>query len=154
MPTLLRDQTIDVRVDFGGFGLQDTDYDALPLPYPDERVVDQAPFLSAFEGRVDVESAAHTHTATLTFEVWDSEPPEDRRAHWEVQGEAEILSPSGELEIRAIAGAQEDYLQLGGPGAMWKMRVYCTGREEVARLELEDGIPHGVEIYLAQFWMR
>ncbi|MFI8942737.1 hypothetical protein [Streptomyces syringium] len=150
MPTLLRKQTLHVHVDFYGFGLQDTDDSLVPDPYPDGRE-DAASFLTAHEGRIDIESAGHTHTAALTAETWDAEPPEDRSIAWDVRQDAEILSPSGELEIRTVAGAHDEYLELGTPGALWKLRVYCAGREEVARLA-QQGVPEGVERYLAQFW--
>ncbi|MBP2401302.1 hypothetical protein [Streptomyces syringium] len=150
MATMLRQQEVDVHVDFYGFGLQDTDDSAVPDSYPDGREPD-GPFLSAYEGRIDIESAGHTHTAALTVEVWDANPPQDKRLAWEVQDETELQSPSGELEIRAAAGAQEGYVELGSPNRLWRVRLFCAGREEVADLA-QHGVPNGVERYLAQFW--
>ncbi|WP_445521364.1 hypothetical protein [Streptomyces sp. NEAU-174] len=148
---LVRQQSIEVPVDFFGFCLQDGDDTQVPIPYPDDSPDDDAAFLTAFEGRVDVRSAGHTHRALLTAEVWDGAAPADHRERWEAQGETEIRSTSGALAVWVVGGATEEDLELGSPGTLWKLRLYCTGRKEVARLS-QEGVPHGVERYVAQFW--
>ncbi|MBH5337776.1 hypothetical protein IHE55_24570 [Streptomyces pactum] len=151
MPVLIRRQRVDVPVEFFVFSLQDADDTEVPVPFPDGWPGTEAGFLVQFEGRVDVSSAGHTHVALLTAEVWDSEPPEERREPWETCGDTRIRSGSGSLAVWVPGGATTDELTLGVPGDLWHLRVYCTGRTEVARAAAR-GVPHGIERYLAQFW--
>ncbi|MEU5608727.1 hypothetical protein AB0H03_08260 [Streptomyces sparsogenes] len=87
MAVLVRQQSMEIPVDFYGFSLQDGDDTQAPVPFPDESPGADADFLTPFAQRVDVRSAGHTHRALLTAEVWDEEPPADRREMWEAQGE-------------------------------------------------------------------
>lgn len=151
MAVLVRQQSVEIPVDFYGFSLQDGDDTQVPVPFPDDSPDEDADLLTPFEGRVDVRSAGHTHGALLKAEVWDGEPPADHREVWEAQGEMEIRSTSGTLAVWVVAGATMEDLELGAPGRLWKLRMYCTGREEVAR-QAQPGVPHGVERYVAQFW--
>ncbi|MET8012856.1 hypothetical protein ABZU86_13580 [Streptomyces sp. NPDC005271] len=151
MALLVRQQSLEIPVDFFGFSLQDGDDTQVPVPFPDDSLDGGGGFLTAFEGRVDVKSAGHTHRALLKAEVWEGEPPADDSQAWEAQGEVEIRSTSGTLAVWVVGGATEEDLDLGRPGVLWKLRLYCAGREEVARLA-ELGVPHGVERYVAKFW--
>jgi hypothetical protein len=149
---LIRQQELDVEVDFYGFALQDVDDTQVPVGYPEGREAGGA-FVTARVGRLDIESAGHTHTAALTAEVWDGEPPTaEERGQWEERAEARIASSSGELAVWAVTGGPMDtYLHLSDSGGVWRVRVYCEGRSEVRRLA-QEGVPEGVEYYLVQFW--
>jgi hypothetical protein len=149
---LIRQQDLDVEVDFYGFALQDVDDTQVPLEYPEGREAGGA-FLAAREGRLDIESAGHTHTATLTAEVWDAEPPAaDERGDWEERGDAVLHCPSGELAVWGVtAGPRDTYLHLYDRDGTWQVRVYSEGRQEVRRLA-QEGVPEGIEHYLVQFW--
>ncbi|GAA2932861.1 hypothetical protein [Streptomyces enissocaesilis] len=150
MAGLVQQQELSVEVDFFGFGFQEVDDRFVPVGYPEGRVPEA--FLTEHPGRIDVESGGHTHTASLTVEVWDAEPPfAEGREVWEEQGEARIHSASGELALWAVAGPMPEYVKLPNAGRQWRVRVYCAGREEVRRLA-EESVPEGVERYLAQFW--
>ncbi|MBT2400871.1 hypothetical protein [Streptomyces sp. ISL-100] len=150
MAELIQQQELNVEVDFFGFGFQEVDDRFVPVGYPEGRVPEG--FLAEHPGRIDVESGGHTHTASLTVEVWDAEPPSaEAREAWEAQGEARIRSASGELAFWAVAGPMPEYVRLPDVGREWQVRVYCAGREEVRRLT-QESVPEGVERYLAQFW--
>ncbi len=150
MASMVRRQEIEPEVDFFGLSLQEADSDSLSEFYPAGRV--GADFLTAHEGRVDIESAGHTHTAAMTVEVWDGEPTPDSRLPWEAQGEVGLFSWSGQLQVWGVAcGAIEALVDLGRAETSWRVRVYCAGREEVARLTASE-VPEGVEQYLTQFW--
>ncbi|MGW0885755.1 hypothetical protein [Streptomyces sp. NPDC002671] len=133
--TVLVRQDVQVHVDFYGFALQEHDDMAAPVPYPEERAEsDEGLFLTTHEMRVDIESG------------------EDHREAWEAPGgEAEICSTTGRLSIEACGGPMAESLELGSPGTLWKIRVYCTGRAEVARLAHLE-VPRGIERYVVQFW--
>ncbi|MFE2968460.1 amidohydrolase family protein [Streptomyces sp. NPDC059340] len=108
MAGLIRQQKLAVEVDFYGFALQDLDDTQVPLEYPEGREAGGA-FLTAHEGRLDIESAGHTHTAAMTAEVWDGEPPTaDDRGDWEEQAEAQLHSPSGELALWGVAAGNHN----------------------------------------------
>ncbi|GAB2606504.1 hypothetical protein GCM10027168_44210 [Streptomyces capparidis] len=151
MATLLRQQVIELPVAFGGFALQDADDLEVPCRFPDERASLGADLLTTFEGRIDVESAGHTHQAPLTAEIWDGEPPADDREAWDVRGDTEIRSRAGALAVWVVTGARLELIHLGEKNMLWGVRVYCCGREEVARLASVE-VPEGVERYLVQFW--
>lgn len=153
MAALVRRQQVEVPVDFYGFALQESDDMEVPQPFPEGRVESsEGMFLTPFEMRLDIESAGHTHTAILVSEVWDGPPPPlAETGAWEAQGEAELFSVTGSLSIEVVAGRPPEEVELGLADTLWKVEVYCTGREEVARLAAV-GVPEGVERYLARFW--
>ncbi|MFF0202717.1 hypothetical protein [Streptomyces sp. NPDC005017] len=152
MAELVTRETVEVMVDFYGFALQDEDDMEVPVPFPEERdETRQRPFLTVFDGRLDFESAGHTHEATLVFEVWTGEPLPDGSERWEAQGEAAIHSTSGALTVETMSGVGGGRLELGAAKATWKVRAYCSGRAEVARRAPVE-VPEGVERYLVQCW--
>ncbi|MGW1760666.1 hypothetical protein [Streptomyces mirabilis] len=114
MAELIQQQKLDVEVDFYGFALQDLDATQVPLEYPEGREADGA-FLTAHEGRLDVESAGHTHTAAMTAEVWDGEPPaaDDRGATdgmWQVRVYCECRREVARLAQEGMPEGVERYL--------------------------------------------
>ncbi|RPK32072.1 hypothetical protein EES39_39515 [Streptomyces sp. ADI92-24] len=152
MTELVAREEVRVSVEFHTFALQEEDDMEVPAPFPEERA--DAPgedFLTAYDKRLDFESAGHTHEAALTAEVWGSEPPVTGDDHWEAQGEAEIFSTTGNLSVETMSGVGEGRVELGRTDMLWKVRVSCSGRAEVARLAAVD-VPVGVERYLVQFW--
>ncbi|MGI5479457.1 hypothetical protein [Streptomyces lavendofoliae] len=150
MGQLLQRQDLVAEIDFYGFCLQDVDDTCVPIEYPEGRV--QGAFLTAHEGRLDFESAGHTHTAALAVEIWDEQPPEQAEEVWDQQGGARLRSPSGQLAVWGVAGGPgTTYVDLLASGRTWNVRAYCAGREEVRRLA-QEGVPEGVERYLVQFW--
>jgi hypothetical protein len=108
-------------------------------------------FLTAHPGRLDFYSAGHTHTASLTVEVWDGEPAVPV-GEWDETALAGIACSSGKLRARGMAaGPMRDLIELSdGPG-VWTVRVVCAGREAVAE-QTQHRVVHGVERYVAQFW--
>ncbi|MGW0694899.1 hypothetical protein [Streptomyces sp. NPDC002738] len=139
-----------VEVEFFGFCLQERDEDAVPVLFP-EGWDTEGGFLTACEGRLDVSSAGHTHTADLTVEVWDEPPPTRTEESWEADAQALIVSPSGVLDVWGVTGGEAgDPVVLGRPGT-WQVRLRSKGRAEVAELT-QHGVPEGVEQYFAQFW--
>ncbi|WP_030590751.1 hypothetical protein [Streptomyces anulatus] len=152
MAELVAREEVGVSVGFHAFALQEEDDMEVPAPFPEERAeVPGVDFLTAYGKRLDFESAGHTHEATLTAEVWSSEPPVTGDVHWEAQGEAEIFSTTGNLSVETMSGVGEGRVELGRPDTLWKVRASCSGRAEVARLAVVD-VPVGVERYLVQFW--
>ncbi|MGW0554126.1 hypothetical protein ACWDZ6_08010 [Streptomyces sp. NPDC002926] len=87
MAELVRRLRFSADVGCHSFCLQESDDVDLPVPYPEESVFGQ--FLTSFPGRVDIFSAAHTHTAAVTAEVWDGRPPEE-----DGRGGASTVRPS------------------------------------------------------------
>jgi hypothetical protein len=150
VPNLIRRQETSVEVDFGAWALQDWDDTQVPVTFPGE--FERGPFLSAREGRLDFTSAGHTHTATLTVEVWDAEPAVPAGL-WDVTAEASVYCSSGKLRARSMAGGpMPGSIDLSdGPGGAWSVRVVSAGRRQVAELAAR-GVPEGVEQYTAQFW--
>ncbi len=123
----------------------------VPVPFPEGREeASGRPFLTAHEMRLDFGSAGHTHTAVLVAEVWDGEAPR-AEGPWEAEGEAELSSLTGRLSVEVVAGSESEAIVLGAEDARWRVRAYCSGRAEVARLAAV-GVPHGVERYLVRFW--
>ncbi|WP_328512779.1 hypothetical protein OG842_43785 (plasmid) [Streptomyces sp. NBC_00376] len=152
MAELVMREEIRVSVEFHAFALQEEDDMEVAAPFPEERA--EAPgavFLTAYDKRLDFESAGHTHEAVLTAEVWSSEPSVTGDVRWEVQGEAEIFSTTGNLSVETMSGVGEGRVELGRPDTLCKVRASCSGRAEVARLAAVD-VPVGVERYLVQFW--
>ncbi|MEU5160917.1 hypothetical protein AB0G74_15100 [Streptomyces sp. NPDC020875] len=102
-------------------------------------------------GRVDLESAGHTHEAVMDVEVWNGEPPGEAPGEWDVIADTRLYSLSGELDVWGMTGPIEETVLLGREGVYWRVRVRCAGRAEVARLAAL-GVPEGVERWLVQFW--
>ncbi|MFD5557799.1 hypothetical protein ACFWIA_28660 [Streptomyces sp. NPDC127068] len=150
MGVMVRCQELEVEVDHYGFAFQDVDDTVVPVEYPEGR--GSGALLTEFPGRLDVESAGHTHVAAMLVEVWDAEPVAQPVADWDDRGDAEIVLASGELAVWGVtAGPLEETLRLSdGPGR-WAVRLYVRGRAEVARLA-QEGVPVGVERYLVQVW--
>ncbi|WP_405606656.1 hypothetical protein [Streptomyces sp. NBC_00076] len=149
MPNLIRRQEVSAEVDFGVWALQDCDDTQVPVTFPGG--FERGPFLSAREGGLDFTSAGHTHTASLTVEVWDADPAVPAGL-WEVTAEASVYCSSGKLRARSVAGGpMPGSIELSdGPGT-WSVRVVSAGRRQVAELAARE-VPEGVERYTAQFW--
>ncbi|GAA2768567.1 hypothetical protein GCM10010103_76090 [Streptomyces paradoxus] len=151
MAELVRQQHLDADVGYHGFGLQESDDGDLPVPFPDD--FKQGDFLNDFPGRLDIFSAGHTHTAAVTVEVWDGEPPEQDPSLWDEQAETDFESTSGEVAVWSMSlGRADDVITLADSGGSWRVRVSCAGRDEAAALSEEEGIGEGAERYLVQFW--
>ncbi len=150
MARWVRRQSLEPRIEYYGLCLQEEDDALLPALYP-EGVTHADGFVTAREGRVDIRSAGHTHTAAMTVEVWDGCPPPEETA-WEAQGEAEIFSASGVLRTKSMGGLGLDRLLLGEPGRRWRARVCCSGRDEVAVRAALEGPVRGVEQYTVRLW--
>lgn len=73
MAELLSCKEVPVEVDFYGLYLQDWDDSQVPVLFPEGW--EAGPFLRARQGRLDITSGGHSHTAGLTTEEWDAEPP-------------------------------------------------------------------------------
>ncbi|MGW0886191.1 hypothetical protein [Streptomyces sp. NPDC002671] len=152
MAKLVTREEIQVFVEFHAFALQEENDAAVLAPFPEDREERSGVvFLTAYDKRLDFGSAGHTHDAALTVEVWSGEPPMDAGGSWEAQGAAEIFSTTGILSVETMSGVGDDRVELGRPDTLWKVRAYCSGRTEVARLAAVD-VPEGVERYLVQFW--
>ncbi|MCX4993323.1 MULTISPECIES: hypothetical protein [unclassified Streptomyces] len=153
MAELVRQQHLDADVGYHGFGFQESDDGDILVPFPDD-FADEV-FLNAFPGRLDIYSAGHTHTASVTVEVWDGPPASHDRVQWDEQAEADYESTSGEVAVWSMSlGRADDVITLADSGGLWRVRVSCTGRAAAARLSEEEGTGHGVEKYLVQFWPR
>ncbi|GAA2254862.1 hypothetical protein GCM10010232_50110 [Streptomyces amakusaensis] len=154
MAQKVSEQHLKPWVDFFGLCLQEADGEGVPVRWPGEREMD-GEFLIAREGRIDLESAGHTHQAAMTVEVWDAEPPADLPGEWDAEAEAELFSLSGRLRVWAVTyGPDEESVELGRAGVRWRVRVRCAGRTRVAELapleEVEE--VEGVEQYVVQMW--
>ncbi|MEJ8641062.1 hypothetical protein WKI68_05475 [Streptomyces sp. MS1.HAVA.3] len=125
MATLLGRQELDARVEFRGFGFQESDESVVPVPFPDD--FRGGVFLQAHVRRFDLFSAGHTHTASVTARVWDSRPETDA-GDWDERAEIDYESVTGDVAVWG-SGRSEDLIRLGRPG-MWRVRVNCMGRAE------------------------
>ncbi|WP_328835087.1 hypothetical protein [Streptomyces europaeiscabiei] len=151
MAELVRQQEVDAYVGFHAFGLQEADDAELLVPFPDD--FDFGVFLSTHPGRLDITSGGHTHTATVTVEVWDGVPPPQDPAEWDEQAEADFESASGEVAVWSMyTGRTDDLITLADSGGSWRVRVSCAGRAAAAALSEGEGTGHAVERYLVQFW--
>lgn len=151
MAKLVRQQAVDAFVGFYAFGLQESDDADLPVPFPDDFNFDV--FLNTHPGRLDITSGGHTHTATVSVEVWDGPPPAQDPADWDEQAEADFESTSGAVAVWSMyVGRTEDLITLADSGGSWRVRVRCAGRAAAAALSEDEGTGHGVERYLVQFW--
>ncbi len=146
---LIRRQEYPVNVDYNGWALQDFDDTQVPVLFPEG--FESGTFLTAHPGRLDFYSAGHTHTASLTVEIWDGEPAVPT-GEWDEAALASIVCSSGKLRARGMAaGPMLEAIELSdGPG-VWTVRVVCAGREAAAA-QTQHGVVHGVERYIAQFW--
>jgi hypothetical protein len=151
MAELVRQQEVDAYVGFHAFGLQESDDAELLVPFPDD--FDFGVFLSTHPGRLDITSGGHTHTATVTVEIWDGPAPKQDPADWDEQAEADFESISGEVAVWSMhTGRSDDLVTLADSGGSWRVRVSCAGRTAAAALSEGEGTGHGVERYLVQFW--
>lgn len=151
MAELVRQQHLDADVGYHGFGFQESDDGDLPVPFPDDFT--QGVFLNAFPGLLDICSGGHTHTAAVTVEVWDGEPPGQDPSRWDEQAEAGFESTSGEVAVWSMGlGRADDVVTLADSGGSWRVRVSCAGRGEAAALSELEGTGEGVEKHLVQFW--
>ncbi|MFF7369846.1 hypothetical protein [Streptomyces tricolor] len=151
MPQLVREQHLDVFVGYHAFALQESDDAFLDLEFPDE--FNFGAFLSSHYGRLDITSAGHTHTASLTVEVWDGPAPVQDSVGWEEQAEADFESVSGQVAVWSMSlGRLDDLIRLGDSGGSWRVRVSSAGRAEVKALAESEESIKGVERYLVQFW--
>ncbi|WP_367435148.1 hypothetical protein [Streptomyces celluloflavus] len=144
-------QEFPFLIEFSHFSLQESAEEHVPEPYPDGRDPAGGSFLTTRVGRIDVESAGHTHTTTLVYEVWDSQPPAEESSDWDERQEARIVSQSGELTVWTVGGAGPDCILLGRRDTAWRVRVSSAGRDE-AKWQAQQGVPTDVERYLMQFW--
>ena len=99
-PRMVREQELEPEVDFYGMCLQDEE--SAQVAYPGGRVMDEGVFLTAHPGRVDIESAGHTHTPTMTAQVWDGEPPVDTSRAWEQRADTTVRSATGTLQVWGV----------------------------------------------------
>ncbi|MFJ4952986.1 hypothetical protein [Streptomyces sp. NPDC088760] len=151
MPQFVREQHVDVFVGYHAFALQESDDAFLDLEFPDE--FNFGTFLSTHPGRLDITSAGHTHTASLTVEVWDGPAPVQDAAAWEEQAEAAFESVSGQVAVWSMSlGRLDDLITLADSGGLWRVRVSSAGRAEVRALAESEESIKGVERYLVQFW--
>lgn len=151
MSELLRQELLDVEVAFRAFGFQESDDSAVPVPFGDG--FKWGAFLQEHARRFDLFSAGHTHTATVDLRVWSSEPPAAQRK-WDEHGEVDYESTTGDVAVWTMTLGRADYLiRLGKPG-WWRVRVGCTGRDEVARVTQREGVAYGVEKYVVEFWPK
>ncbi|MFJ2825934.1 hypothetical protein ACIO7M_33235 [Streptomyces toxytricini] len=146
---LVRQHELDVRVEFRGFGFQESDDALVPVPFPDD--LQWGVFLQGHVRRFDLFSAGHTHTASVTARVWDGEP-EDDAGEWEEQAEVDFESVSGEVAVWS-SGRGDGLVRLGR-GGMWRVRARCKGRAEVERVTRSKGTAWGVERYVIDFWPK
>lgn len=151
MAELISREEVPVDIDYYGLYLQDWDDSQVPVPFPKEW--EAGPFLTSRAGRLDFTSAAHTHTAALTVEVWDQEPAAPP-GEWEQTALTEITCASGELEAGGVtSGPMPDPIHLSDQTGTWTVRISCTGRAEVAELARHEAV-EGVERYVFQFWPK
>ncbi|MFH8789176.1 hypothetical protein [Streptomyces roseoverticillatus] len=149
MPILLSKKDMDVRVEYGSFGIQEFYHDDVPIPYPDASK--SGVFLQSFPGRLDLGSAGHTHTVSVSVEIWDSCPVSDLHQDWDEVEESVIETPTGELAVWDTGPQQGNGISLGRPGH-WAVRAAAAGRAEAERQTRLTGPVHGVERWLLQFW--
>ncbi|MEU7665029.1 hypothetical protein [Streptomyces lincolnensis] len=149
MASLIKCQEYPVLVDYNGWALQDFDDTQVPMLFPEGFEGDT--FLAAHPGRLDFLSAGHTHTASLTVELWDEEP-EPPAGDWDETASARIACSSGKLRATGVAGGPMPWtIELSRGMGVWLVRVVCAGRAEVFT-QAQRGVVHGVERYVAQFW--
>ncbi|MGW1765552.1 hypothetical protein ACWCQL_15950 [Streptomyces sp. NPDC002073] len=146
---MLRQQELLARVEYNSFGFQESDDSVVPVPFPD--AFEDGVFLQEHVHRFDVFSAGHTHRAAVTVRVWDGEPA-PAGGPWDEQGEVDYESVSGDVAVWG-PGRAPDLIRLERAG-LWRVRVSCTGRQEVARVTEDGGSAVGVERYEVDFWPK
>ncbi|MFK0293929.1 hypothetical protein ACIQU6_26155 [Streptomyces sp. NPDC090442] len=150
MADLLSRQELEVEVEFYSFALQEADDSLVPIRFPEELASEE--FATFRTRRIDLTSGGHSHTALLSVEVWDGQPPPaDDEAGCDAEAEGEIESVTGELAAYEMMGISETSIVLGRRDTLWRVRIQCSGRSEVYRLAQVD-VPYGVERYLFRFW--
>ncbi|MFG2987484.1 hypothetical protein ACGFYQ_40815 [Streptomyces sp. NPDC048258] len=149
MATLLGQQELDARVEFRGFGFQESDDSLVPVPFPDD--FRWGVFLQEHVRRFDLFSPGHTHTASVTVRVWDGRP-DAGEGDWEEQAEIDFESVTGDVAVWG-SGRSEDLIRLGRAG-MWRVRVCCAGRAEAESVTRAEGTAYGVERYRIDFWPK
>ncbi|MET8508510.1 hypothetical protein ABZV60_28310 [Streptomyces sp. NPDC004787] len=151
MPELVRQELVNVEVAFRAFGFQESDDAAVPVPFGEN--FQWGVFLQGHERRLDLFSAGHTHTAAVEVRVWTASPPPAKRS-WDEHGEVDFETTTGELAVWTMTlGRSAQVIRLGRR-EWWRVRVGCTGREEVARVTRRDGVAYGVERYVIDFWPK
>ncbi|MFF3643409.1 hypothetical protein [Streptomyces sp. NPDC002564] len=143
---LVRREEFGVLIERYLLWLQDAEEDIIDAWSKDEQGL-----ITGEDGRVDIRSGGHTHTAAFAVEIWDSPPEADQSTPWEATGEAELDSPSGHLWFHTAGGPDEHAIELGAAGLRWRLRAHVVGQEEVTTLA-QQGVPEGVERFLLQFW--
>ncbi|MFJ8602293.1 hypothetical protein ACWEQC_21505 [Streptomyces shenzhenensis] len=141
-------QRVKVLVDYYGLSMQDADDAWLPAMFPEGFTAGD--FGTEHPGRVDVTTAAHTQTIGFTAQVWEQEPP-TLEGVWDKTAVARIECRSGVVRLWSMSGPGLEDIRLPSASTMWSVRIYCTGREDAARAG-RDGVPDGIERYVAQFW--
>ncbi|UFR06918.1 hypothetical protein KBP30_39660 [Streptomyces sp. Go40/10] len=135
---------------YHAFALQDSDDAFLDPEFPD--AFDFGTFLSTHPGRLDITSAGHTHTASLTVEVWDGPAPVRDSACWDEQAEADFESVSGQVAVWSMSlGRLDELIRLADSGGVWRVRVSSAGRADARALAESEESVKGVERYLVQF---
>ncbi|MFD0413732.1 hypothetical protein [Streptomyces sp. NPDC127108] len=151
MAELISREVVRVPVDYYGLAVEDWDDSQVPVPFPEDW--EQGPFLTAHPGRLSFTSAGHTHSATMTIEVWDQPvpaPPGD----WDESELTEMRCTSGQLQARGLtSGPWPDPVRLPDKPETWAVRVVCGGRAEVAE-QSRDRAVDGVERYVLQLWPK
>ncbi|BAU82817.1 hypothetical protein SLA_1879 [Streptomyces laurentii] len=151
MPDVLHQELLEIEVAFRGFGFQESDDSAVPVPFGDE--YEWGVFLREHVRRFDLFSAGHTHKAAADVRVWASEPPA-AEGEWDERGEVGFESTTGDVAVWTMTlGRSNHLIRLGKPG-WWRVRVHCAGRDEVARVTRLEGVAYGVERYLIDFWPK
>ncbi|WP_282798097.1 hypothetical protein [Streptomyces sp. CC224B] len=149
MAELISRETVAVEVDYYGLAVEDWDDTHVPVPFPKDW--EQGPFQTAHPGRLSFTSAGHTHTATMTIEVWAEEPAEPA-GDWEESAVTEISCTSGQLQAQGLtAGPWPEPVRISDKPGTWNVRAQCRGRAEVA-VQSQDEAVDGVEQYVLQLW--
>ncbi|MFF8604102.1 hypothetical protein ACF065_33925 [Streptomyces sp. NPDC015232] len=151
MPELLHQEHLDVEVAFRGFGFQESDDSAVPVPFGDG--YEWGVFLQQHERRFDLFSAGHTHTASVEVRVWAS-APSAAVGEWDEQAEVDFESTTGDVAVWTMTLGRSNHLIRLGRSGWWRVRVGCTGRDEVARVTQTEGVAYGVEKYVIDFWPK
>ncbi|MCF3106950.1 hypothetical protein IPZ58_36120 [Streptomyces roseoverticillatus] len=101
--------------------------------------------------RIDLGSAGHTHTASLSVEIWDARPDSGLRQEWDEVAESTIETITGDLALWDTGPQQGVGISLGQPGH-WGIRAASAGRAKAQQQTRLIGAVHGVERWLLQFW--
>jgi hypothetical protein len=148
VPVLLRVLEDEVTVEYWMFRLLDDGKSDPAVGLAGDRLA------VARADELDFGSAAEDHVAGVRLEAWDCAPAAVGGS-WGGPVELTVSLGSGTVRLWAVTmGPSEKGFTVGG-GGVYRVRVYCQGREQVWRIvedpELDD-FPEGVERYLVQFW--